>query len=93
MSFETELIVYTMLFWILRGKNGRITAMQKANVLAFLFAIAPNILPYLYRWLHVRRLSLYKRITIHSPRLDMLNTLIDKGIEEIESKFTPAILR
>lgn len=90
MSFETELIAYTMLFWILRGKKDHIVAVQKANVMAFLFAISPNILPYLYRWLHTRQLSLYKRVTIHSPRLDMLTTLIDKGIDEIESKFTDA---
>lgn len=85
MSFETELIAYTMLFWILRGKKDHIVALPKAKVSAFLFAIAPNILPYLYRWLHAKRLSLYKRVTIHSPRLDLLVTLIDKNIEELES--------
>ena len=94
MSFETELIAYTMLFWILRGKSGRIVALPKAKVMAFMFAISPNILPYLYRWLHARRLSLYKRVTIHSPRLDLLETLIDKNIEELEGNGnnTPLLL-
>ncbi len=84
MSFETELFSYSMLLWILRGKKKAI-APRKARRIAFMFAIAPNILPYIYRWFHKKTLTPSDSVTIHNPRLVMLLTLIDKNIEEAEN--------
>lgn len=84
MGFSSELFAYSMLFWILRGKKKPV-APKKASRIAFLFAIAPNILPYIYRWLHKRKLVPSGVVTIHNPRLEMLFTLIDNDIDDLKS--------
>ena len=84
MGFSSELFAYSMLFWILRGKKKPV-APKKARRIAFLFAIAPNILPYIYRWLHKRKLVPSGVATIHNPRLEMLFTLIDNDIDDLKS--------
>lgn len=91
MSFETELFAYSMLLWILRGKKKAI-APRKARRIAFMFAIAPNILPYIYRWLHKKTLIPSDAVVIHNPRFEMLLTLIDKNIEEAENSNREASL-
>ncbi len=85
-KFDSELFGFSMLLWILRGKGNRVVEPRKARKIAFLFAVAPNILPYIYRWLHKKKLSLTNDITIKNPRLDMLMTLIDKSIEELNAE-------
>ena len=84
MGFSSDLFAYSMLFWILRGKKKPV-APKKARRIAFLFAIAPNILPYIYRWLHKRKLVPSGVATIHNPRLEMLFTLIDNDIDDLKS--------
>ena len=84
-NFETELFAYSMLFWILRGKKNAVGP-KKARRIAFMFIIAPNILPYIYRWLHKRKLSPINQVAIRSPRLDMLITVIDKNLEELNAE-------
>lgn len=84
MSFEIELFAYSMLFWILRGKKKPV-APKKSRRIAFMFAIAPNILPYIYRWLHKRMLAPSDIVTIHNPRMEMLFTLIDNDIDDLKS--------
>lgn len=85
-KFDSELFGFSMLLWILRGNENRVVEPRKARKIAFLFAVAPNILPYVYRWLHEKKLSLTNDITIKNPRLDMLMTLIDKSIEELNAE-------
>ena len=84
MSFSSELFAYSMLFWILRGKKKSV-APKKARRIAFLFAIAPNILPCIYRWLHKRKLVPSGVMTIHNPRLDMLFALLVNDIDDLKS--------
>lgn len=84
MSFSSELFAYSMLFWILRGKKKPV-APKKARRTAFLFAIAPNILPYIYRWIHKKMLTPSGVVTIHNPRLEMLFTLLDNDIDDLKS--------
>ena len=84
MSFETELFAYSMLFWILRGKE-KAVAPRKARRTAFMFAIAPNILPYIYRWLHTRKLSPLSTMSIHNPRLELLFTHIGNEIDNLKA--------
>ena len=84
MSFETELFAYSMLFWILRGKE-KTVAPKKAKRIAFMFAISPNILPYIYRWLHTRKLSPLSNMSVHNPRLELLFTLIGNDIDNLKS--------
>ena len=86
MKFDSELFAFAMFFWFLRGNGTRVVEPRKAKRIAFLFAVAPNILPYLYRWLHKDKLSLVNDVAIKSPRLDMLMTLIDKNIEELNAE-------
>ena len=88
MSFETELFAYSMLFWILRRNGNRAVEPWNAKIIAFLFSVAPNILPYIYRWLHKRKLSPVNQVAIRSPRLDMLMTIIDKSIEELNAEIS-----
>ena len=84
MSFETELFAYSMLFWILRGKENAV-APKKAKRIAFMFTVAPNILPYIFRWLHKRKLSPFSTMSGHNPRLELLFTLIDNDIDDLKS--------
>lgn len=84
MSFEIELFAYSMLFWILRGKKKPV-APNKTRRNAFLFAIAPNILPYIYRWLHKRNLSPVSTVSVHNPRQEMLFTLLNNDIDDLKS--------
>ena len=84
MSFSSELFAYSMLFWILRGKKKSV-APKKAMRIAFLFAIAPNILPSIYRWLHRRKLSPLSTMSVHNPRLDMLFALLVNDIDDLKS--------
>ena len=84
MSFLSELFAYSMLFWILRGKKKAVSP-KKARRIAFMFAIAPNILPYIYRWLQKKKLSPSGIVTIHNPRLEMLFTLLDNDIDDLKS--------
>lgn len=84
MSFEIELFAYSVLFWILRG-NKKAVAPKKARRIAFMFVIAPNILPYIYRWLHRRKLSPLSTMSIHNPRQEMLFTLLDNDIDDLKS--------
>ena len=84
MGFSSELFAYSMLFWILRGKKKPVVP-KKARKIAFLFAIAPNILPYIYRWIHKKILAPSSVVTIHNPRLEMLFTLIDNDIDDLKS--------
>ena len=85
-KFDSELFGFSMLLWILRGNENRVVEPKKARKIAFLFAVAPNILPYIYRWLHEKKLSPIDDIVIRNPRLDMLITLIDKSIEELNAE-------
>lgn len=85
-KFDSELFGFSMLFWILRGNENKVVEPRKARKVAFLFAVAPNILPYIYRWHHKKKLSLIDDIVIRNPRLDMLMTLIDKSIEELNAE-------
>ena len=84
MGFSSELFAYSMLFWILRGKKKPV-APKKARRIAFLFAIAPNILPYIYRWIHKKMLAPSGVVTIHNPRLKMLFILLDNDIDDLKS--------